>query len=355
MIPVYKPYLHGNEKKYVKDCMDSEWISSNGNYVAKFENLFATKTNSKHAIAVCNGTAAVHSMLLALGIQQGDEVIVPALTYVASVNPIVYCGATPIFVDVTKTDWTLSIEQVYKKITHRTKAILPVHLYGFPCNMKALDNIHKETGIHIIEDGAEAVGAYCGKDPIGTSSSLSAYSFFGNKTITTGEGGMVTTNSDDYASKVRKLVGQGVVKPYYHDIIGYNYRMTNICAAIGLGQLEQLDEILYKKRLLAKWYRDRLPLPCQMGTIGTPSYWMNVVLVPDRDKIIRLLRQVGVDTRPTFIPIPLLPMYNDNMEYPNATEVGLNGICLPSYPDLREEQVSDICEKVKWAIDWSTP
>ena len=251
-IPIYQPDLSGNEKKYVADCLESTWISSKGKYIPLFENSFAKYVGVKHAAAVCNGTVAIHLALLTLGVGPGDEVIVPTLTYIASVNAISYVGATPVFCDSLYSTWQMDVADVEKKITAKTKAILAVHLYGHPCEMDPLVALCKQHGIFLIEDCAEALGSLYSEKHVGTFGDIATFSFFGNKTITTGEGGMVVTNDETLIERTRHFKGQGLAqhREYWHDVIGYNYRMTNIEAAIGLAQLNVLILFCKRKKIL---------------------------------------------------------------------------------------------------------
>lgn len=356
-IPVYQPFLSGNEKKYVNECLDTNWISSKGRFVPLFEQNFAKYTGVKYASAVCNGTVALHLALVALGIGPGDEVIVPTLTYIASVNSIAYTGATPVFVDSLEDTWQMDPEDVARKITQRTKAIMVVHLYGHPCDMDAIVSIAKKHDLFIVEDCAEAFGAlYKGKH-VGSFGDVAAYSFFGNKTITTGEGGMVVTNDETLYDRVVHFKGQGLAKyrEYWHDVIGYNYRMTNICAAIGLAQLEQADKIIEKKRKIAEWYKAGLKgLPVtfhkEVGDVRH-SYWMCSILVDEpskRDPLRSALLQEGIETRPLFYPVHTMPMYSSKYQrHPVAENLGWRGINLPSFPGLKKEQVEFICDIIR--------
>ncbi len=352
-IPIYQPSLTGNEKKYVNDCLDSTWISSKGKYIAEFENQFARYLNVQHAASVCNGTVAIHLALLALGIGPGDEVIVPTLTYIASVNAISYTGATPVFVDSVADTWQMNMDDVQKKITEKTKAVMAVHLYGHPCDMEALMSICRQNDLFLIEDCAEALGSkYKGK-LLGTFGDIATFSFFGNKTITTGEGGMVVTNDETLHDRVFHFKGQGLAKhrQYWHDVIGYNYRMTNICAAIGLAQFEQLEIFLNKKQQLAKWYQQYLDNAVTVFHTAQPdvfhSYWMCSILVAtpaQRDEVREVLANEGIETRPLFYPIHTMPMYSIKFQkHPVAEDLGWRGINLPSYPALTENQVKQIC------------
>jgi len=245
-IPIYQPSLTGNEKKYVNECLDSTWISSKGRFLAEFEEKFAAFTDARYAASVCNGTVALHLALLVLGIGPGDEVIVPSLTYISSVNAITYTGAIPVFVDSLEDTWQMAPNDVRNKITIKTRAIMAVHLYGHPCEMDALVAIARDSRLFLIEDCAEAFGAFYHNKHVGSFGDIATYSFFGNKTITCGEGGMVVTNDRALYDRSVHFKGQGLVnnREYWHDVIGYNYRMTNICAAIGLAQLEQADVLL---------------------------------------------------------------------------------------------------------------
>lgn len=353
-IPIYRPFLTGNEKRYVDKCLDSSWISSKGEFIQQFETAFADFVGMQHATSVCNGTVALHLAILGLGISEGDEVIVPTLTYIASVNSIAYTGATPVFVDSLSDTWQMDPEDIKRKISPKTKAIMVVHLYGHPCNMDEIVKIAKENNLFIIEDCAEAIGSYYKNKHVGTFGDVSTFSFFGNKTITTGEGGMVITNNYDLTQKILKLRGQGLApnREYWHDVIGYNYRMTNICAAIGLAQLEKINNILEKKRQIANWYKEKLndsPLEFHGENRDvTHSYWMCSILVEkvdDRDSLREHLKQNGIETRPLFYPIHQMPMYKEEKNpFPVAINLACRGINLPSYPELRQEDIEFICK-----------
>lgn len=357
-IPVYQPYLNGNEKKYVMDCMNTTWISSKGSYITKFEDAFAKYTDSKYATTVNNGTTAIHLALLAIGIQPGDEIIVPSFTYVASVNMIVAAGAVPVFADSTLETWQISIDDVVRKITSRTKAIMAVHLYGNCCNMDILLDICNKNNLKLIEDCAEAFGTFYKNQHVGTFGDVATFSFFGNKTITTGEGGMVITQSQEIYDELIHLKNQGVskTKQYWHDVVAYNYRMTNIQAAIGLGQIEQIEEIISKKQIIAKYYQTHLAhLPLNTDPINDEvvnSYWMSSIVLDDsfkRDDLRAHLEQLGIETRPFFYPSHVLPMYEHlaKSTYPNAEKISASGINLPSFPSLNNDQLEYICVSIK--------
>ncbi len=355
-IPVYQPSLSGNEKAYVNECLDSTWISSRGRFIEAFEDGFAQRTGVKYAASVCNGTVALHLALVSLGIGPGDEVIVPTLTYIASVNAIAYTGATPVFVDSRPDTWQMDPDDVARKITPRTRAIMAVHLYGHPCDMASLTTLAKDHGLFLIEDCAEAFGTLYQGRHVGTFGHIAAYSFFGNKTITTGEGGMVVTNDETLYDRAVHFKGQGLAKKrqYWHDVIGYNYRMTNICAAIGLAQLERADELIAAKRAVADWYRESLSgMPVEfhreVGDVRH-SYWMCSILVRDpalREPLRNALAAAGIETRPLFYPAHTMPMYATKFQqHPVAEHLGWRGMNLPSWPGLMREQVDRICREI---------
>jgi perosamine synthetase len=355
-IPVYQPCLTGNEKKYVSECLDSTWISSKGEFIHRFEESFCNFTGSKYATTCCNGTVALHLALVALGVGQKDEVIVPSLTYIASVNAIAYTGATPVFADSDAVTWQVNVEDVRSKITAKTRAIMAVHLYGHPCDLPALRQIADEYGLFLIEDCAEAFGSYVGKRHVGTFGHIATYSFFGNKTITTGEGGMVVTDDETLHDRMVHYKGQGLAmhRQYWHDVIGYNYRMTNICAAIGLAQLEQARVFLEKKRAVASYYAhhlDQIGVDYHRELPGvTHSYWMFSLLVPDpsqRDPLREVLQSAGIETRPVFYPVHTMPMYSHRFQrHPVAENLGWRGLNLPSWPELSSDELAYIVDQI---------
>lgn len=354
--PIYKPILEGNEKKYVNECLDTGWISSKGGFVSRFESAFADYLQITHSTTVSNGTVALHLALLAIGVSEGDEVIVPTLTYVASVNAIHYTGAQPVFVDSLATTWQIDPAEVERKITKKTKAILCVHLYGHPCNMDALVAICQVHKLFLVEDCAEALGTTYKGRYAGTFGDIATFSFYGNKTITTGEGGMVVTNDSTLYDRCQHFKGQGLAKyrEYWHDVVGYNYRMTNLCAAIGLAQLERVQEIIQKKRMVAKLYQEALINSLYLFHEEAPdafhSYWMCSILV-ERSNQRELLREHlamhGIETRPLFYPVHTMPMYARRYErHQVAEDLGWRGINLPSYPALTKEDIMFISNTI---------
>lgn len=356
-IPVYKPSISAKEKEYVDDCLDTGWISSKGKYNDLFSKGFSDYIGVKYATTVSNGTLALHLALLALGIGENDEVIVPSLTYIASANAVKYTGAEVVFADSCEDSWQLDPDDIEHRITSRTKAIMPVHLYGHPCEMDAIMNIAEKHRLFVVEDCAEAIGSeYKGKK-CGTFGDVSAFSFFGNKTITCGEGGMVLTNDKTLYERAVHLKGQGLAahREYWHDIIGYNYRMTNIAAAIGLAQLERVECFVDRKMKIAQYYKSNLQnLPIKVhDAIGDVkhTYWMVSIvcdIIEDRDNLREYLKQAGVETRPTFYPIHTMPMYSTKYQkLPNAERIGWSGINLPSYPELTDDELDYICTKIR--------
>lgn len=362
-INVAQPKLAGNERKYVMDCLDSNWISSNGKYIHEFENLFAKFCNVKHAIATNNGTTALHLALVALDLQPDDEVLVPTVTYIATANAVRYCGATPVLVDVCADTMNIDPNQIESKITAKTKGIIPVHLYGHPAKMDIINELAAKHGLWVLEDAAEAHGAEVHGSKVGSLGTCAIFSFFGNKIITTGEGGMVTTNDDKLAAKLKLFRGQGMdpERRYWFNVIGYNYRMTNIQAAIGLAQMETIDETLSNRAELASWYNeslanlaDRLILPKQL-TWASHVFWMYTIYLKEgdesrRDKVRQHMDDMGIETRPVFYPLHLMPPYAENNSYPVADRWAARGINLPTHQDLTPKDVQRIAETLESAL-----
>jgi perosamine synthetase len=354
--PVYQPLLNGNEKKYVNECLDTNWISSKGSFIRRFEEKFAGYVEIEHATTVCNGTAAVELALMTLGIGTGDEVIVPTLVYVAVPNMVMLSGATPVFVDSLPRTWQMDPEDIRRKITSRTKAVIAVHNYGHACEMDVIKSICDSAGIYLIEDCAEALGGKFNNRHVGYWGDISTYSFFGNKTITTGEGGMITSHSEELIKKAFHLKNQGVTtRVYWHDVLANNYRMTNITAAIGLAQLEHIEKVLKRKREIAELYNSYFLESAfefhQEDKRVLHSYWMCSILTqrPDQREPLRdFLLSKGIETRPFFYPAHTMPMYKDIQQdtYQVAEDISARGINLPSFPALSDEDVRDIASTV---------
>jgi len=366
-IPVCEPSLLGNELKYVTEAVSSGWISSAGKYVTAFEVEFAKYCGCKYGVSVCNGTIALHLALIALGIGKDDEVIVPAFTMIASAFAVCYTGAMPVFVDADPKTWNIDVNKIEEKITSKTKAIMPVHIFGKVCEMDKIHELAKKYNLYVIEDAAEAHGAeYKGKKA-GNLSNVSAFSFFANKNITTGEGGMVLTNDENIYNKAKYF--RNVCFPinglrnYTHDSIGYNYRMSNVIAAIGLAQTEKADEYREMRRKNNAIYRKYLadvPGIIFQGeeSNGVDVCWMNaIVLEPKlygrtRDELISHLKDNGIDTRLLFNG-----MHNQKSmkhygcdcsgSYPICDRLTENGLYLPSSSILTKENIKMICEVVR--------
>lgn len=360
MINISKPSIGQEEINLVTKALESGWVSSQGPFIKEFEERMASFCGTKHCVLVANGTVAIHLALLVLKIGPGDEVIVPDLTFVATANAVKMAGATPVFADVSKDTWCIDPEDVRRKITQHTKAVIPVHLYGFPANMDSLMTIAKEFSIHIIEDAAEAHGAiYHGKS-VGGFGAMATFSFFGNKIITTGEGGAITTDSDDYAEYARFLRDHGMsrTKRYWYDEVGYNYRMTNLQAALGVAQIKQIHNFIMERDNIINEYKRHLePVGLILNPRAShirPVNWITCVLLdkPDsiiRDKILNELKNFGIETRPFFYPITSLPMYKNNV---NSVSENLSarGLNLPTFAGISKEQIKFISQNLIDAI-----
>lgn len=357
-IPVSEPDISGNEKKYVMECLETGWISSLGKYVTEFEERFSRYCGARQGVATANGTASLHLALAALGIGPGDEVIIPSLTFIATANVVAYLGAKPVFVDSEPGTWNMDPSLIEKKIRKNTKAIMPVHLYGHPCDMDAIGEIAERHGLYVVEDAAEAHGAeYKGKR-VGALGHVGSFSFYGNKIITTGEGGMCVTNDDELAEKMRLLKDHGMSreKRYFHTVVGFNFRMTNIQAAIGVAQLEKLEQFVERKRRNAALYHALLK---DVKGLGLPReenwaksvYWMYSILVQpeygmSREKLMEKLKAAGIDSRPFFHPLHRQPMYETEERFPVAEDVSEQGMNLPSSTKLTEEDIERIARVI---------
>lgn len=356
---VAQPKMAGNERKYVLDCLDTNWISSNGKYIGAFEEAFAKFCGAKHAITANNGTTALHLALVALNLKPGDEVIVPTVTYIATVNAVHYCGAKPIFVDVCVGTMNINPADIERKITPKTRGIISVHLYGHPADMDAVNRIAYKHGLWVVEDAAEAHGAEVNKKKVGTLGTCATFSFFGNKIITTGEGGMITTDDDQLAARLRLYRGQGMDlnRRYWFPVVGFNYRMTNIQAAIGLAQMEGIEKALTDRERLAGWYdaalsdlTEQIILPAQ-APWAKHVYWMYNIFLSDgnknqRDQVMLDLDDMGIETRPVFYPMHVLPPYQEASSYPVADLWSQRGINLPTHQDLTRHDVERIARSL---------
>lgn len=363
-ISVAVPVLNGNEKKYVNECIETGWISSNGKFVREFEENFAKFCGVKYALACSNGTVSLHLALLALDIKEGDEVIIPTLTYIATANAVKYCGAKPVFVDSEANTWNIDPYKIEEKITERTKVIMPTHLYGHPADMDKILKIAEKYNLYVVEDAAEAHGAkYKGKK-VGSFGDIGSFSFFGNKIITTGEGGMITTNNSILYEKMKLLRSQGMdpKKRYWHPIIGYNYRMTNLQAAVGLAQLEKIEWHLLERKRVASLYKKYLKDVEQYVEFHNQMddyehvYWMFSIILKDktkisRDELMQYLEKKGIETRPLFYPIHSMPpYYEEKGYYPIAEKLSSRGINLPTHAMLTENDIKYITDCIKSAL-----
>lgn len=367
-VRVAEPVLDGNEGKYVLNCLEENWISSRGKYIDQFERLLADYCGTKHAVVTNNGTTSLHLALVASGIQAGDEVIMPTLSYVATANSAVYCGARPVFVDCEPTYFSMDPDKIEAAITERTKAIMTVPLYGHPVDMDSIQEIANKYSLTIIEDSAESLGAEYKGRRVGSLAHCSSFSFFGNKTITTGEGGAITTDDEQLASRMRYLRGQAVdpARNYWHNEVGFNYRMTNIAAAIGVGQAERLDIHVGRRCQVAQWYREELwsdqtflILP-QEAPWAKHSYWMYTVMIRGadrrlRDEIASEMAIQGVETRPVFYPIHTMPSHlRLDQHHPVSEMCSASGLNLPTHGKLTRQDIALVGSALRSAYEIAT-
>lgn len=351
-IPVAMPDLKGNEFNYLADAFLSTWISSSGEYIKNFEKDFSKYCTVNHGVAVSNGTVALHLAMKVLGIGFGDEVIIPDLTFAATINAVLHANATPVIVDIDENDWTISSAEIQKAITSKTKAIIPVHIYGQPCDMDSIMNIAKVNKLFVIEDCAEAHGSeYKGKK-VGSFGDISCFSFFGNKVITTGEGGMCITNSAALDEKMRILRDHGMSKTikYWHEVVGFNYRMTNLQAAIGLAQLERIEEILNWRSQLEKNYREELKDIKQIRFQAIlpdrdKITWLVSILIKGnkRDEVLKSLNEMNIDARPFFYSLSEMEIYKKYL-FSNEKSLSVSkcGINLPTNPSVSYDTIQRI-------------
>jgi perosamine synthetase len=351
--PVARPDLSSRERARVLEALREGGVSSLGRHVEEFERAFAARCAVPHAVSTCTGTAALHLAFVALGIGPGDEVVVPDLTFVATANAVAYTGARVVLADVEPESWTLAPEAVARALSPRTRAIVAVHLYGVPPRLGELARLARRHGVALVEDAAEALGARWRGRPVGAVGALSTFSFYGNKVLTTGEGGMVLARSARLDRRLRQLRDHGMspTRRYWHDRLAFNYRMAALQAALGLGQLERLDLMLERRARIAAWYREELASLPGVREPGpppgaTPVCWLHTVQVEGwtrrrRDAAIAALRRRGVDSRPVFVPMSRLPMYR-TAPRPVAAAIAARGISLPTHGGLRRRDVAEI-------------
>jgi perosamine synthetase len=364
MIPVCVPLLKGKELEYLKDCIDTNWISSKGHYVDEFEKKFSEYCNCKYGVTTTNGTSSIHLALESIGLK-GDEVIVPAFTMISSVFPIIYCGAKPVLVDADPETWTIDVNNIEEAISEKTKAIIPVHMYGHPCNMDPILKIAKKHGLFVVEDAAEAHGAEYKGQKTGGMGDVGCFSFYANKIITCGEGGMMVTNDEAIATHAMSLKNLsfegGKGRGYLHSEVGYNYRLTNLQAAVGLAQFEHIDEFVNLRRDNAKIYGEflrkisGLTLPVEKEW-SKNVYWMYSIMVEpefgvSRDELMVELAKRGVETRPFFSSMNEQPVFRnmhlfEGEKYPVAENLSRKGLYLPSSSGLKREEIQFVCESI---------
>jgi perosamine synthetase len=364
-IPLAKPDLSGNEEKYVVEAIRSSWISSGGIFVERFEEEFAQLCETRATIGVCNGTMALHLAMLGLGVRPGEEVLVPSLTYIATANAVRYVGAEPVFVDVDPNTWCIDPKLLEANITPRTRGIIAVHLYGHPADMDAINKIAGAHGLWVVEDAAEAhLARYKGR-PVGGLASLATFSFYGNKIITSGEGGAITLNDPQLETRLRSLRGQGVdpERRYYFPITGYNYRLTNVACAMLCAQLERLGHIIKRRHEISTVYQEMLAGIPGIGfqpvaPWAEPAKWLFCITIDEtkyghsRDNLMAMLADEGVETRPFFIPIHCLPPFCEESrcrgeKLPVTDKLNVTGMNLPTYTDISDNQLEEIVEMIR--------
>lgn len=361
-IPIASSILGGEEINNVLECLETNWISSQGRFIAEFEELFCKYTGAKYAVSVMNGTAALSLALAALNIGKGDEVIVPDLTFAATINSVIQVGATPVIVDVNLDDWCISLEQIKKAVTSKTKGIIPVHLYGYPCDMKEMVEFCQHKKIHIIEDVAEALGAEFDNKKLGTLGVVGCFSFFGNKVITTGEGGMCTTNDENVYKNLKIIRDHGMSreKRYWHIQHGFNYRMTNMQAAVGCGQIKRINQILEIRKNILEVYLNNLNMKFftkQMKpNFGKSIVWLVSLLLNekvDKEKFIASMKEERIDIRPFFYPLSEMDIYKDYVKgkIVNSTILSKRGVNLPTLINLTKEDYELVCAKINKVLD----
>lgn len=367
MIPVCEPVMGKEELKNVVECLKSNWISSKGKFIDEFEEKFSSYVGTRYGVTTTSGTTAIHLGLASLNISQGDEVIIPTFTMIASAFPLIYLGAKPVLVDADKNTWNIDIKKIEEKITDKTKAIMPVHIYGCPVNMDPLIKIARDYNLYVIEDAAEAHGAEYKGRKAGSLGDIGCFSFYANKIITTGEGGMMVTNNKEIYQMAKMLKDLAFIKKrrFLHYHLGFNYRMTNIQAAVGVAQLKKIDVLAQKRIENAYLYNELLrdiegiTLPPENSGIKN-AYWMYSILIDKnkfgigRDELAQMLRKEGIETRPFFIPMHKQPVFMKmglfkGERYPVAEMLSEGGINLPSSSLLKKKEIEFICSTIKKA------
>ena len=363
-LPISSPSLGGNELKYISECIRTMWISSQGRYVTEFEDAVRGFVGANHSVSTTSGTTALQLALTALGIGEGDEVIVPACTFGASANAVIHARATPIFVDIDPTTKTISPDAIASSLTKRTRAIMPVHLYGHPCDMDAVMEIANQNKLRVVEDCAESLGSRYKGQMVGSFGDAACFSFFANKVITTGEGGMVLAREEAIYERMRLLRDHGMKKDqrYWHLEPGFNFRMTNMQAAIGLAQMERIDEFLTRRFSIASVYKEMLANVPELSLPPDAPWARNIhwlycieLLRHDRDSILALMNDMGVDTRPVFPALHVQPAFGNHPlgTHPVAEKYARNGLCLPNSAAMTVEDAQRVAERVLKALSVS--
>lgn len=368
MIPVNEPLIGAREFQYVTECLKTGWISSAGKFIEQFETKWSEYCGMQYGIAVSSGTAALQAAVGCIDLKSGDEVIMPTFTIISCALAVIYNGGKPVLVDADPKTWTMDVSQIESKITSRTRAIMPVHIYGHPCDMNPIIELAKKYELVVIEDAAEAHGAEYKDKKCGGLGDISCFSFYANKIITTGEGGMVLTNNEEYAKKARSLRNLCFRQDrrFYHTELGYNFRLTNIQAAIGLAQLERIDELVEKKRWIGQAYNEKLKdvsgliLPVEESWAKN-VYWMYGILLDDKtgmnaNEIAIRLRENGVNTRPFFLGMHEQPVFHQmglfkDESYHVAEKIARQGLYLPSGLTLKEKEIKKITKAIKEILE----
>ncbi|MDB5261502.1 MAG: Glutamine--scyllo-inositol transaminase [Adhaeribacter sp.] len=365
VIPVNEPLLNGNEKQYLINCIETGWISSEGPYVTQFEECFSAKVNQKYGVAVSNGSVALETAVLALGIGKGDEVIMPTFTIISCAAAIIRAGAKPVLVDSDPETWNIDVNQIADKITAKTKAILVVHIYGLPVDLDPIIAIAAKNGLKIIEDAAQMHGQTYNQKPCGSFGDISVFSFYPNKLITTGEGGMIVTDNPELAAKCRSLRNLCFMpgKRFYHEELGFNFRMTNLQAALGLAQVERMDEFVKIKRNIGQKYHQLLhqepglQLPLPSTAYAANIYWVYGIMLTKEVEFnavaaMKKLEILNVQTRPFFYPMHLQPVFRkmslfQEERYPVAEKMAERGFYIPSGMAITDEQIDKVAARLK--------
>lgn len=357
-IPISQPSITQKEIDYVTDAVKSTWVSSLGKYIDRFEAEFADFCESRYAVSVSNGTVAIQLALTAHGIGEGDEVIMPNLSFIATANAVLHCNATPVFADIDAFNLCIDPKSIEALITPKTKAIMPVHLYGHPAQMDVILEIANKHGLWVIEDAAEAHGATVHGKRVGSWGHCATFSFYGNKNLTTGEGGMITTDDEDFYNRCKYLRDHAMSKEkrYWHTAPGFNYRLTNIQAALGCAQLERIDDFMAKRQIIFDWYNKYLGKIDGVNLNHTENWAKNAYWLiclenknwnwESREKFMTELKKRGVDSRPFFYPMSQMPYLTDVDNTPVTDRVYQQGINLPTYFDLKEEEVKFVCDVI---------